>query len=229
MIFKMTDVPETAKDKKIAGHILKAHRRGQVRGNAAVDTVMAKKIMSESDHIRPVYGTEILRKYVAYSKRITPVMSEEATRIIEESYLETRKKGESKSAPVPMTARQLEAFIRLSEAAARSRLSPVVEKKDAVRAVDLVNYYLVNIAGDEGGIDIDRISTGTSKKQRDLVPLIVNIFKEYGADGLTMEEIVTHAEKVGISAPAAEELIEKMIKSNEVYCPKVGMYRYTGW
>jgi len=226
MIFVLTDVPDSVKDKNIAEHILKAHRRGQVRGNDNADPKMAKEILKETDSIRPVYEVDILRKYVAYSKRITPVLSEQAIKMIEDSYLETRKMGEAKGASVPITARQLEAFVRLSEASARARLSPIVERRDAERAVNLVNYYLEKIVGTGGAMDIDRILTGTSKKERDLMPLIVDIFKENeGPDGLSAEEVTKFAEGIGINADEVLRLLEKMAKSNDLYKPRDGNYK----
>lgn len=50
-------------------------------------------------------------------------MSDEAMKAISDYYLKIRKQGEGEGASVPITARQLEAFVRLSEASARARLS----------------------------------------------------------------------------------------------------------
>jgi len=225
MIFVLTDVPEAAKDKNIAGHILKAHRRGQVRGNEKADPKLVEKILKETGDIKPVYSVDIMRKYVAYSKRITPVMSEESMNMIQESYLQTRKMGEAKGASVPITARQLEAFVRLSEASARARLSLTVEKKDAERAVSLVNYYLEKIVGAGGAMDIDSIMTGVTKRDRDLMPLIFNILREGGADGLSQEEIIRIAEGQGIDSGKTKELLDKMKGSNDIYKPPNGNYK----
>jgi len=226
MIFVLTDKPETNKDKNITNHILKAHRRGQVRRNPEFDQADAEKILADTNNIRPIYEKEILRKYVAYSKRIVPVLTDDATEIIQRSYLEIRKLGEGGNA-VPITARQLEAFVRLSEASARARLSPTVEVQDARRAVKLVEYYLHKIVGtDDGGLDIDGIATGTSKRDRDLMPVMKELLREFDRqEGLSMEEIVKHAEENGINETTARSLIEKLARLNEVYSPKNESYR----
>lgn len=228
MIFVLTDKPEMKRDRNITNHILKAHRRGQVRRNTNIDPSLdADQIMADTNDIRPVYEVDVMRKYVAYSKRIVPVLSEQATKIIEESYLETRKMGEGEGSSVPITARQLEAFVRLSEASARARLSPVVEVQDAERAVKLVRYYLEKIVGTDGGTwDIDGLATGTSKKDRDMMPLIVNIFAEFDkGDGLSMQEIEMHAEDQGIDRKKTESIIAKMRDSNDLFCPRNGVYK----
>ena len=58
---------------------------------------------------------------------------------------------------VPVTARQLEALIRLGEARARTRLSPKVMIDDAERVIDLVNYCLktVYVDPETGKLDVD--------------------------------------------------------------------------
>ena len=112
LIFVLTDKPDKKKDTAITEHILKAHQRGQVRmmpEGTRIDGVDPKRILENTDNIRPVYDVEILRKYVAYSKRMTPVMTEEAKDIIERSYLRIRTMGGDGSS-VPITARQLVAF-----------------------------------------------------------------------------------------------------------------------
>ncbi len=51
--------------------------------------------------------------------------------MLEDFYVAIRKQGAEPDAPVPITARQLEALVRLSEAAARARLSNIVSVEDA--------------------------------------------------------------------------------------------------
>ncbi len=68
---------------------------------------------------------------------------------------------------IPITTRQLEAIIRLSEACARVRLSNEVSVEDVQRAIQLVESSLKKIGYDPetGKIDVDRI-TGVSTSQR---------------------------------------------------------------
>ena len=81
---------------------------------------------------------------------------------------------------IPISARQLEALIRLSEASARTRLSNKVTKKDAKRAISLVHYYLTQIGMDieTGEFDIDRISTGVPAAQRSKIAQVKEIIVE---------------------------------------------------
>ena len=223
LIFVLTDKPDKKKDAAITEHILKAHQRGQVRmipEGTRIDGVDPKQILENTDNIRPVYDVEILRKYVAYSKRMTPVMTEEAKNIIEKSYLRIRTMGGDGSS-VPITARQLEAFVRLSEASAKMRLSSVVTDVDANRAVDLVEDYLRRIAGsDDGGFDIDKIATGISSKDRNKMDVIREIMRDFGGDGLSEEEFIQHGESQGIPEAEVRRAGKQLHDAGEFY--KVG-------
>lgn len=213
LIFVLTDKPDRKKDTAITEHILNAHQRGQVRMMHEGDVIPgidAKAVLDRTNAIRPVYDQEMLRKYVAYSKRITPVITEEAKQIIEASFLRIRSMGEGGKS-VPITARQLEAFVRLSEASAKMRLSMVVTDVDANRAVDLVEDYLHRIAGDgQGGLDFDRVATGVTSKDRNKFTIVNKIFKEFGQDGLTLEELVQHGMNNGLSEEETVAALEKL-------------------
>ena len=111
---------------------------------------------------------------------------------------------------------------------ARSRLSPIVERRDAERAIRNVNYFLEKLADDGVGLDIDLVLSGTSKRDRDLMPIITDILRTYGADGLSMEGIVKYAADAGIGESKVRELVEKMEKTSDIFCPRPGLYKYTG-
>lgn len=230
MIFVLTDKPDREKDKDITGHILKAHRRGQVRAvktDQKIEGINFAKIIEDTDNIKPYYDVEELRKYVAYSKRIVPVMSDEAAGIIEESYLNIRRMGEGENASVPITARQLEGYVRLSEASARMRLSHVVTDADANRAVDMVEYYLGKIAAPDGGQwDIDRMATGITKKDRDSVKVIRDIISIFGADdGISMEEIIKHSAEEGFDEDEVRKIVKRIHEVGDVFRSTSGLYK----
>src|SRR5207249_10023235 len=94
------------------------------------------------------------RTYVAYAKRIYPIMTVEAMSIIEKKYLDIRRTGEAAGSSVPITPRQPEAIIRLAEAAARMRLSEAVTADDAERAVRIGEQWIGQVGGEVGRLDI---------------------------------------------------------------------------
>ncbi len=228
MIFVLTDKPNVTLDKNITDHILMAHQRGQARmypAGANVDGINVDEIISRSDLIKPIYTIEMLRKYVAYSKRLTPIMTDEAKAIVQDSYLRIRKMGNGGNS-VPITARQLEAFVRLSEASARMRLSTTVTDVDANRAVDLVEYYLKKIAGnDDGGFDIDKIASGVSSKDRNRLSIVRDIFAKYGDEGLTMDLLVKYGIEEGLDEAEVTRAVKSLSDGAEIIRTTTGEYR----
>ncbi len=228
MIFVLTDKPNATLDKNITDHILMAHQRGQARmypAGANVDGINVDDIISRSDLIKPIYTIEMLRKYVAYSKRLTPIMTDEAMSIVQDSYLRIRKMGNGGNS-VPITARQLEAFVRLSEASARMRLSTTVTDVDANRAVDLVEYYLKKIAGnDDGGFDIDKIASGVSSKDRNRLSIVRDIFAKYGDEGLTMDLLVKYGIEEGLDEAEVTRAVKSLSDGAEIIRTTTGEYR----
>jgi Predicted ATPase involved in replication control, Cdc46/Mcm family len=183
--------------------------------------------------VAPTVEPGLLRKYVAYAKRnCFPTMTEAAKKEIRDFYVDLRSRGADEDAPVPVTARKLEALVRLAEASARVRLSDDVEAVDAERAVRIVRHCLEDIGMDPetGEYDADMIETGTSKSQRDrikdLVTLIESIEEEYD-EGAPVEVVVERAEEGGMESSKAEHEIEQLKQKGEVYEPRTGHLRTT--
>ncbi|WP_400259925.1 ATP-binding protein [Candidatus Methanomassiliicoccus intestinalis] len=234
LIFALTDKPSAEKDRNITNHILKAHRRGQVRKYdeefPTIEGVDTEKILNDTSTMKPIFERDFFRKYVAYSKRVNPVMSDEAMKAISDYYLKIRKQGEGEGASVPITARQLEAFVRLSEASARARLSTLVTIDDARRAINAVEYYLQKIAGEGGQLDFDIVATGISHSQREQQTILKEIIKKALADadprkGVSQEDICKLAAGSNIEETRTKSLLKRMTQSGELYSPTTGYYK----
>jgi len=229
MIFAMTDKPEAEKDSRITKHILSAHRRGEIFENEdsmVEDSDDIKRMLLETEGLKPTYSKEFFRKYIAYSKRFSPILSDDAMRLITDNYLMIRKQGEGEGKSVPITARQLEAYVRLSEASARARLSKVVTLDDAKRAVSIVEYYLRKIAGEGGGLDIDIIATGTSKSQREQILVIRDLIRNNAEkSGIGIEQLIMLAKDENIPEERVRTLLKRLADNGEVYQPQGGFYK----
>jgi replicative DNA helicase Mcm len=224
----LTDKPEKKHDELLSAHILETQMRGEARmipEGKDVHGVDVEKILENTSTLKPVYSIQTLRKYVAYSKRITPIMTPEAKKIIQDSFLRIRAAGNGTS--VPITARQLEGYVRLAEASARMRLSDTVTDRDANNAAELIEAYLNKIAGNgDGTYDIDRITSGISSKDRGSLDIVRDIILEYGADtGLTTDEILQHASGKGLTAAETERAIKNMADRGDIYSPRTGLYK----
>jgi len=229
-IFTMTDRPNSEQDRKVAAHILRAHRRGEVKLRESPETITevdTAEIMRDSAGLVPAMDREFLRKYVAYSKRMTPIMSDEAVSTLEGYYVSIRKLGEGEEASVPITARQLEALIRLSEASARARLSHIVNKDDADRSIKIVEYYLGKVASEGGRRDIDIIATGTSRSQREQIYVLRNLVQQLSEErrGVSAEELIQKAGAENIPEDRVRALLKRLSDAGEVYSPQPGYFK----
>src|SRR6056297_2457867 len=172
LIFTVTDSPDPEEDAALAEHILQTNYAGELNTQneqLANANYSEEEIDSQTEEVAPAIEPELLRKYIAYARRTCfPTMTAEAKQAIEDFYVDLRSKGADEDAPVPVTARQLEAIVRLAEASARLRLSYTVEQEDADRVISIVQSCLQDIGVDPetGEFDADVVATGQSKTQR---------------------------------------------------------------
>ncbi|WP_066413353.1 LAGLIDADG family homing endonuclease [Halorubrum aethiopicum] len=236
LIFTVTDQPDPEHDSRLAKHIIKTNYAGELntqREELATSEFTSDQVAEVTQEVAPAIDAELLRKYIAHAKRSCyPTMTEEAKELIEEFYVDLRSKGADEDAPVPVTARKLEALVRLSEASARVRLSDTVDREDADRATDIVESCLQDIGVDPetGQFDADVVETGTSKSQRDRIKnikgLIADIETEY-EEGAPVDEVLDRAGEIGMDPGKAEQEIEKLRTKGEVYEPQQGHLRTT--
>jgi replicative DNA helicase Mcm len=220
LIFAIKDVLDEARDRKLVDHVLTGH-------------MFAAKKQKASDlkdsPIFPPIEPGLLRKYISYSrKNIHPVLSEEAANRIKEYYLSLRRMGAQQNT-YPVTAREIEGLIRMSEASAKLRLSQTVELRDAERAISLVHFVLSDIFMDKetGRIDSDIISTGQPKSKVDRMRSVLGIINalEQKLDMVDIDEIVEQAQSIGMDESTARRLIDELKRNGDLYEPKVGFVK----
>jgi len=150
LIFIVHDVRTVESDKRIATHVIDVHRQastGTVESSTAIEM-------------------EKLKRYIAYCRsRCHPQLSPEGCARLRSEYVrirsEVRRAGYGGSdRTIPITVRQLEALVRLSEAYARMELSPMVLEKHVEEAIRLFKTSTLDAA------------RGTSTRFEDGGPLI---------------------------------------------------------
>ena len=229
LLFVLTDKPDRKRDSNLSRHILGVHRRGEIRQipeDAVLDGVNVEEVREMTTNVKPYYDVELLRKYVAYSKHVVPVMTDEAVKIIQDSYLRIRDIGRA-DGTITITARQLEALVRLSEASARLKLSTTVDAEDAQRAVRLVEYYLSSLAStNDGQWDMGAIDSGFTKKDRDRTKIVLGTMDMFGSpEGITLDELLAHVESEGMAEGELNKVLRSLVERGTVYCPRDGMYK----
>jgi len=236
LIFTVTDQPDPDEDAALAEHILRTNYAGELntqRERVANPDFSESEVASVTDTVDPEIDPDLLRKYIAYAKRTCfPTMTDDAKAAIRDFYVDLRSKGADEDAPVPVTARKLEALVRLAEASARVRLSDTVEREDADRVIEIVRSCLQDIGVDPetGEFDADVIETGTSKSQRDRIKSIKDVIEtvdaEYeGEAGAPIDAIVERAEAEGIDEEKVMDQIEQLRRKGDVYSPTTDQYK----
>ena len=236
LIFTVTDQPDEEKDRNLAEHILTTNYAGELnthREELNSSNYSEEEVATVTDEVDPTIEPELLRKYVAYAKRnCFPTMTEEAREAIQDFYVDLRAEGQDEEAPVPVTARKLEALVRLAEASARVRLSDTVTEDDAERVIEIVRTQMeaIGVDPETGEFDADVIEAGTSKSQRDRIKNIKGLIEELEAEydeGAPVDVVVERAEETGTDPSKAEHEIEKLKQKGEVYEPQTDHLRTT--
>lgn len=211
LIFVIKDLPEKEKDEALADFVLHLHKEHGAR-DVPIDT-------------------EMLRKYFIYARQvIRPALTEEALDALKDYYVKMRSSGTDEKGihAIPISARQLEALIRLSEATAKLSLSSTVTIYHARYAINLLHYSLEQVGMDPetGKIDIDRIMTGVTTSERAKIvgvrEIISELEKELQNKVIPIEEIVRIAQEKGLKEEFVLESIEKLKRSGDIFEPRKG-------
>ena len=104
----------------------------------------------------------LVRDYIAYAREYCkPKLTSEASQILRDYYMTLRypENGRHRSDSVPITTRQLEALIRLSQARAKACLREFVIKEDALDVVELLKKSVEQVHTDEFGM-VDKSRAG---------------------------------------------------------------------
>lgn len=192
---------------------------------ALVDHVL--DIRTGDEALRERLPPEFIRKYIAYSKRIKPSLTDEAKEKIREFYLKMRETSTLES-PISISPRQLDSLIRLSEARARAELSEVVTPQHVEDATRLVFRFLRQVGMDmeTGAIDVDIILTGVPQKKRSRIGIVQteleNMQRELQGP-VPKDELVERVMKVSkLTRTDIEKLIDALKSSGAIYEPRPG-------
>ena len=182
---------------------------------------------------------EFLRKYVAFAKRnYFPNLNEKAKLAIEEYYVNVRNdtakqdrsagafenEGE-KDRVIPITARAIEALIRLTEAHARMHLKHVADETDANVALAVYKHWR-----DDSRIeDESELQSGVSASKRNINQsirkIIRGICEERGGEAeITL--IYNRARDFGLVDKKVEYVITNSIINGEKYNQRVEQSRF---
>lgn len=138
LIFIVKDEKSFSRDLEIARHIVGVHRKAT-----------ESNIMDSSEKAKDNF----LKRYVEFCKnKCSPRLTEAASQILQNEYVRIRQGAreqsvQTKDAPaVPITVRQLEAIVRISESLAKMQLQLNVTESHVREAIRLFNVSTVDAA-----------------------------------------------------------------------------------
>ncbi len=195
------------------------------------ESVADRIIMSRTNRasVEPVVDMGLLKKYVAYAKRIKDLqLLPEAAEMLKNFYVDMRNKYSGQEIQtVSITLRQYEAILRLAEASAKVRLDTAIRVEDAERAIRLMKYSLWQLGYDveTGRIDIDKIESGITASKRRKITVILEILDEMQREAkeIAIDDLKAEAESRGVEG--IDEIIEKLRREGTIFEPKPGFVR----
>ncbi len=208
LIFVLRDIPDKRRDAELAAYVLEAH--------------------TGSDKIRPDIDPQLLRKYILYARRYVRRirLAPEAKEMLKDFFTSMRASVLSKMQgegpiPIPITTRQLEALIRLTEAHARMALREEAGPEDAAEAIRLTLSFLTSVGFDveTGVVDVGMLASGATFRMRTIMSTIQDIIKEMQKERgcVPLKRILEEAEARRIPREKAQEAVEIMHRRGLIF------------
>lgn len=209
LIFPFKDQPEEARDTKIINSMLKLRKN---------------KIKRKID-------AQFFKKYIVYSKfNFNPELTEEAEREIRDYYVKMRgasKQISDKKSIVPITPRQGETMIKLTEASAKLRLSKEATITDVENAKKIMTYFLekVGLNPETGYIDIEKVEGMPSEAKK--FKIFESILRRLSEQDklIHINLIVEESKKANIQEHEVDDFIEKMRMKGDLLQSKAGFFQ----
>lgn len=189
--------------------------------NAEHDANITNHILRDMEkEVKGTIDLELLRKYLSYTKRKEPTLSNTAVNILGEYYKQMR--AVDSEGMITVTPRQLEGLVRLATARARLLLKDTVDESDAQRAIELVSESLKTI-----GIDVQNNKVTLDHKQLKskgyVLDAVFQLKKKY-----TMESLIKAVCATGsMNDPEARRLIDTALQKGHIMEGERDMYSLT--
>ena len=192
LVFILLDQADTNQDQRISSNIMSLYRQqggagatnSFARGNGTSGADASKQFEQHSEHDRvPMMirlpwvaetqkqplPADLVKDYIAYAREYChPKMTGAAAEVLKQYFMELRYPTNHNKDNVPITTRQLEALIRLSQARAKACLRDFVLKEDAEDVVELMRESVrqVHVTDAAGHIDKSRGGAGGTSNRK---------------------------------------------------------------
>ena len=188
---------------------------------------LAERLKGKVDVLPPA----LLKRFIAHVKRtVNPVLSEGARKVIQEFYVRLRARYVSEDS-VPITTRQLEALIRLTQARARIELRAEATAHDAIDAVEIVKESMVDVAvNDDNQLDFARSASGMSqtKASKVFVQQLHRTAEQRGDAVFSRAELRDIADQLGVQVPDFGAFVDSLNLQGVLLKRSAGLFKLLG-
>jgi DNA replication licensing factor MCM5 len=156
LIFIVRDTHDRNRDETIAKHVMNLHMNGQANNNpeASVSEISVEK----------------MKRYISYAKsRCAPRLSAEAAEKLSSHFVSIRRQvaraeaDANQRSSIPITVRQLESLVRISESLAKLELAPIATEKHVDEAIRLFLGSTMDAVMSAGG-DTSALGAGGNRE-----------------------------------------------------------------
>ncbi|XP_059176311.1 DNA helicase MCM8-like [Physella acuta] len=224
LVFIMLDKPDEEMDCVLSEHVMALHA-GTKRATLPVRNALSESRISWelekslSERLKSARSEEtdniphqLLRKYVGYARKyVHPKIGPEAAAVIQEFYLKLRRQHQSRDS-TPITTRQLESLIRLTEARARLELRELATKADAEDVVEIMKHSMQDVYSDQFGfIDFQRSQHGSGMSGRSqpkkFVSALQRVAEQTYNNIFTVQQMRQLSKDIGMNIPDFEGFV----------------------
>eukprot|EP00929_Paragymnodinium_shiwhaense_P030366 TRINITY_DN1722_c0_g1_i2.p1 TRINITY_DN1722_c0_g1~~TRINITY_DN1722_c0_g1_i2.p1 ORF type:complete len:753 (+),score=265.10 TRINITY_DN1722_c0_g1_i2:86-2344(+) len=198
MLFLVKDVRDQERDFALASHLASLH---------------SGAVVEEAEGPLPLPE---LRKYISYCKsRPLPSLTKEAGDVLMNHYVDIRKGMREEKSSIPITVRQLDAIVRMSESLAKMELRREVKVSHVEEALRMFTVSTLDSANKDRGVGIDTLS----EAEREDLQKAEEQIRRLLAKGSRKNKFVLQAQLVsaaGIEERLAGKAIHIMTMRNEL-------------
>lgn len=185
--------------------------------------------LKPGETIEPV-GPGLLQKYIAYARRyVKPRLTSEAVEILKKFYFELRH-AHQRDGSTPITLRQLESLMRLTEARAKLELREECTKCDALEVVQIMRASMIDTYTDENGeLDFTRQQHGSGMSRssdfKKMINAIRTVCEKKKNTLFSTTDLKQLATDIKIKMDRFDELLTKLYDNGFLLRKGAGLYQ----
>ncbi|CAG5115856.1 unnamed protein product, partial [Candidula unifasciata] len=240
LVFIMLDKPDEEMDCVLSEHVMALHAgtksdifsvtAKRVSQNTSrlqweTEKPLAERLKMSRSVVTDPIPHQLLRKYIGYARKyVHPKIGSDAATVIQEFYLSLRQRHQSRDS-TPITTRQLESLMRLTEARARLELRELATKTDAEDVIEIMKHSMQDVYSDQFGyLDFQRSQhesgmSGRSQPKR-FVSALQKIAEQTYNSIFTVQQMRQISKDIGMQIPDLEGFITSL--NNQGFLLKKG-------